>query len=112
MATESYSASLAEWANVIRHLCNMKRLRAEAQRLRQRPETLDALDSVIAVDPARDGALNKKRRYQCDSAASMCHKACMVGSDRLELSTYGLRVRRSWMSLDRHGCRASRNSLI
>ena len=58
MATESYSASLAEWANVIRHLCNMKRLRAEAQRLRQRPETLDALDSVIAVDTARAEELN------------------------------------------------------
>ena len=58
MATESYSASLAEWARVIRHLCNMKRLRAEAQRLHQRPETLDALDSVIAVDTARVEELN------------------------------------------------------
>lgn len=58
MATDSNSAFLAEWARVLSHLCNMKRLRAEAQRLRQRPETLDALDSVIAVDTARVEELN------------------------------------------------------
>lgn len=58
MATDSYSARLTELARVIRHLCNMQRLRAEAQRLRQRRETLDALDSVIALDTARAEELN------------------------------------------------------
>lgn len=58
MATDSYSARLSELASVIRHLCNMQRLRAEAQRLRQRPETLDALDTVIALDTARAEELN------------------------------------------------------
>ena len=58
MATDSYSARLTELARVISHLCNMQRLRAEAQRLRQRRETLDALDSVIALDTARAEELN------------------------------------------------------
>ncbi|WP_427911496.1 hypothetical protein ACPWT1_12430 [Ramlibacter sp. MMS24-I3-19] len=59
MANDSYSVRLTELARVIRHLCNMQRLRAEAQRLGQRPETLDALDSVIALDAARAEELNE-----------------------------------------------------
>jgi len=34
----------------------------------------------------------EKAHYQKDSGLSMCHAACMVGSERFELSTYGLRV--------------------
>jgi hypothetical protein len=36
---------------------------------------------------------SKKACYELTSRLSMCHKAYLVGTERFELSTYGLRVR-------------------
>jgi hypothetical protein len=41
---------------------------------------------------ALEGATNKKARHGPQGRLSLCERSWMVGSDRLELSTYGLRV--------------------
>ena len=41
---------------------------------------------------ALEGATNKKARHGPQGRHSLCERSWMVGSDRLELSTYGLRV--------------------